>query len=99
MEKKTGRYFPNRLKYFRLLFNLTQKEVAWILNVHPTKISKLERGLIRPDQDMLDALASLYQTTSHELYFDSFVTTRAWVVERKKLFWNMKNEKIKEETS
>ena len=45
----------------------TQKEVAEVLGVKPSAVSKWERGLSRPRADKLVAIAQLYGCTVDEL--------------------------------
>lgn len=49
--------FKNRLKELRLANGLSQQELAKIMGVHPMTISGYERGVRRPDFDLLDKLA------------------------------------------
>lgn len=49
--------FKDRLKELRLANGLSQQELAKIMGVHPMTISGYERGVRRPDFDLLDKLA------------------------------------------
>lgn len=48
----------------------TQNEVARILGVQPSAVSKWERGISRPRADKLPAIAKLYGCTIEELLTD-----------------------------
>ena len=56
-------HIAENLKHLRKQKDLTQEEVAEILNVSPQTVSKWERGETYPDITMLPALANFYQTT------------------------------------
>lgn len=45
----------------------TQREVARVLHVQPSSVSKWERGLSKPKIEKLPALAKLYGCTIEEL--------------------------------
>jgi transcriptional regulator with XRE-family HTH domain len=63
--------FPNRLKKYRRLFCLSQKEVATILGLKDTSpLSRWEKGLSLPNLVQLFRLARIYQAMPNELYFD-----------------------------
>ncbi len=55
---------------FRRLFGYTQNQVAIILNVPASTVSKWEAGLISPKIEQLKALAKLYRTLIDNLYPD-----------------------------
>ncbi|MDO9629405.1 MAG: helix-turn-helix transcriptional regulator [Acholeplasmataceae bacterium] len=63
-----------RLKDLRIRENLTQKEVADIINVTPQTISKWELGTSEPGIDMLIALSGLYHVSVDEILKDSLKT-------------------------
>lgn len=48
----------------------TQREVAEILGVKPSAVSKWERGLAKPRADKLVAIANLYGCTVDQLLED-----------------------------
>lgn len=54
--KLTKRFGPV-LRETRLRAKLTQEALAHAAGVHPTYISQVERGLLSPTLDKLDALA------------------------------------------
>ena len=87
-----GRQPLNNIKYNRRLRRLKQKDLAWILEVHPTKISKLEKGVIAPDHATLDKLSVLLQVPIHELYDDFHKENTAYILERLRLFRDKKDE-------
>lgn len=49
----------------------TQREVAAILGVRPSAVSKWEQGLAKPRADKLPVIAKLYGCTIEELLADS----------------------------
>ena len=57
----------NRFKIARSRTGLTQVEVAQILSLVPSTISKWEAGVAIPDQAMLPKVADLYKTSVDEL--------------------------------
>jgi transcriptional regulator with XRE-family HTH domain len=56
-------YIAENLKSLRKGMDLTQEEIAEMLNVSPQSVSKWERGDTYPDITMLPALANLYKTS------------------------------------
>lgn len=56
-----------RLKNLRERYNLSQNEVARILNVSPSLISSYERGERTPSPHKLSSLADIYHTTTDYL--------------------------------
>ncbi len=59
--------FGSFLKQKRLEKELTQKELAKMLFVSESTISKWEKGVARPDISLLPTLASILGVTEHEL--------------------------------
>lgn len=53
----------NRYRNLRKSIKLTQQEVAKILNIAQTAVSKWELGQTIPDQAILPKIAELYNTT------------------------------------
>lgn len=56
-------YLPENLKKYRLLKNLTQEDIAEMLNITPQSVSKWERGESSPDITFLPALANIFETS------------------------------------
>ncbi len=56
-------FLAENLKNLRKQKNMTQEEVAGILNISPQSVSKWERGDTFPDITLLPALADLYRTS------------------------------------
>jgi len=56
-------FIAGNLKTLRKRKDLTQEEVAEMLNVSPQSVSKWERGDTLPDITLLPALANLYKVT------------------------------------
>ena len=73
-----------------------QKDISWILEVHPTKISKLEKGAIEPDYILLDRLSLLLQVSKDELNEDVHQENIRYVAGRLELFREKKDEENKE---
>lgn len=55
--------FNERLKQLRLEKNLTQLDLAKLLNIRPTAISNYEAGRNEPAYDKLEILATYFDTT------------------------------------
>ena len=60
-------FIAENLKALRKRKDLTQEEVAEMLNVSPQSVSKWERGDTLPDITLLPALANLYKVTVETL--------------------------------
>ena len=56
-------YLSENLKKYRLLKNLTQEDIAEMLNITPQSVSKWERGESYPDITFLPALANIFETS------------------------------------
>ena len=56
-------YLHDNLKKYRLLKNLTQEDIAEMLNITPQSVSKWERGESYPDITFLPALANIFETS------------------------------------
>lgn len=56
--------FKDRLKQARSNKNLSENELANIIGVHVTNISRYERGENRPTTDVLTKLANALDTTA-----------------------------------
>ena len=65
-----GRKIPNRLRKYRRLAKLTQKEVAHALGVSQSRISNWENGEVFPSMVNFLKLSVLYKTLCNELYFE-----------------------------
>ena len=80
MEK---RRFPNRLKKYRRLFCLKQKEVATLLGLKDTSpLSRWEKGISLPNFVHLLGLSNIYKAMPQELYFDLWQTVSNEVSEK-----------------
>jgi transcriptional regulator with XRE-family HTH domain len=63
--------FPNKLKKYRRLFCLSQKEVAKMLGLKDTSpLSRWEKGVSLPNILHLFRLSRIYKTMPSEMYFD-----------------------------
>jgi transcriptional regulator with XRE-family HTH domain len=63
--------FPNKLKKFRRLFCLSQKEVASMLGLKETSpLSRWEKGISLPGLLHLFRLSRIYKTMPSEMYVD-----------------------------
>ncbi len=56
-------YLSENLKKYRLLKDLTQEDIATMLNITPQSVSKWERGESYPDITFLPALANIFETS------------------------------------
>ena len=65
--------FASRLKELRLACGMSQQELADRLKVHAMTISGYERGVRKPDFDMLDALADILDASMDYLLGSSSV--------------------------
>ncbi len=65
MDNKLG----NFLSELRKENGLTQKELAELLHVSPSTISKWETGVVKPDVDIYDELAKVLNVSSLELFY------------------------------
>ena len=63
--------FSSRLKMLRSEKNLTQKQLADILNMQNTAISKYELGERKPDQDTLMKIAEYFNVSTDYLLGNS----------------------------
>lgn len=63
--------FKTRLKDLRIEKKLTQKQLADILHMQNTAVSKYELGERKPDQDTLIKLAKFFNTTTDYLLGNS----------------------------
>lgn len=61
---------PNRLKELRAISRLTQEEVAKILDIDSTTISKHENGDRSLSNKDAIAYAQLYKVDTHELFIE-----------------------------
>ena len=73
----------NKIKEYRELNKMTQKEIAEILDVEPGTISKYETGMIEPNIESLKRLADTFNITIDELIKDEerFDITKVNVLE------------------
>ena len=60
----------NKIKEYRELNKMTQKDIAEILRVEPATISKYEAGTIEPSIESLKRLAETFNVTVDELIKD-----------------------------
>ena len=60
----------NKIKEYRELNKMTQKDIAEILEVEPGTISKYESGMIEPNIKSLKRLAETFNITVDELIKD-----------------------------
>lgn len=62
-----GTAFPERLKALREQFGYTQESLGKRINVSAAAINRYEKGLRKPDPDMLCLLADLFETSVDDL--------------------------------
>ena len=72
IDKKGSEFMSigNKIKKYRELNKMTQKDVAEILEVEPGTISKYETGMIEPNIESLKRLAETFNITVDELIKD-----------------------------
>ena len=59
--------FGSRLRYYRELRGISQKELASKIGVSNARVSNWEQGLNRPDVDILAAICAALQITADDL--------------------------------
>lgn len=80
-----GRHIPNRLRQYRKVHRLTQKEVSYLLGLSSTnRLSRWEQGIAVPGIKNLLQLSLIYKTVVNELYFDVYLELRDAMEMRKK---------------
>jgi Predicted transcriptional regulators len=62
-----GTSFPERLKASREQFGYTQDALGKQINVSAAAINRYEKGLRKPDPDMLCFLADIFETSVDDL--------------------------------
>ena len=87
MEKKK---FGSYIKECRTNKNYTQQELANLLYVDPTTISKWERGITYPDITMIPDICKVLDITEHELIQASRDTEYRKIEKEAKTFMNIK---------
>ena len=60
----------NKIKQYRELNKMTQKDIAEVLGVEPGTISKYESGMIEPNIESIKKLAEIFKITIDELLKD-----------------------------
>ena len=56
-----------KIRYFRELRNLSQKEFSQLIGVNNTRVSNWETGTNRPDADIIAAICKVLQISADEL--------------------------------
>lgn len=83
----------NKIKEYRELNKMTQKDIAEILEVEPGTISKYETGMIEPNIESLKRLAETFSITVDELIKeDNFDVSKINILE---ILREQKNMKLK----
>jgi len=70
MKKDISKYVGQQIKHYRKLKKLTQKELGLRLGVKHNTISSYENGTNEPDQDILFALAEIFNISINEFFPD-----------------------------
>ena len=58
----------NKIKALRTLRNLTQDQIAKELRCDHSKISRIERGFIRPSKEEKEKIAELLKVSPEEIF-------------------------------
>ena len=65
--------FKDRLKELRTAKGISQQELADMLNVHAMTISGYERGIRRPNFEMLDEIADYFDVSVDYLIGNAYL--------------------------
>ncbi len=57
----------NKMRFYRRLNNISQEELAKILNVSRSQISNIEKGLSELNESKIKTLCELFKITADEL--------------------------------
>ena len=60
--------FGERLRSYRIIENMSQKDLAELLNVTPQTISKLENNLSEPEFHLISEMTKIFKITHDELF-------------------------------
>lgn len=63
--------FGDNLKEVRIEKNLSQGDLAEMLSVHPTQLSRYERNLVAPSLDLITKLANALEVPADRLIYGS----------------------------
>lgn len=74
--------FGKRIKELRKSNGYTQEEVAEMIGIEPTNLSKMENGLHFPQSEKLEKLANVFKVNVMELFdFEHFQEREALIEE------------------
>lgn len=71
----------NRIKFFRKTCALTQEKLAEEIDVSVGYISKVERGIEKPNLELLASIASVVECDLSDLISDTTVTKKGYLSE------------------
>ena len=84
--KKDLRRTPNHLRKYRRMNGFKQKEVAKILGLNASRLSRWEKGRTMPSSFNLFRLSILYKTMADSLFMDLIRKLREEIKEKEKEF-------------
>lgn len=67
-------FFPKNLKFLREKQNMTQGELAKLLELRPNSISNYENGVSEPDYSILKRIVDIYNISAHDLLYSDMET-------------------------
>lgn len=68
MKYELSRIQKNNLRFFRRAAELTQDDVAALLQIDQSLVSRIERGFRRPTEEQRRCLAETLGVSAHELF-------------------------------
>ena len=66
--KELSKYVGEKIKHYRKIEGITQKQLGEKLGVKHNTVSDYERGVISPEQDMLFAISEVFNVSINELF-------------------------------
>lgn len=67
-EKEISKYVGGKIKEFRCSRNLTQQEIAEILNTTSQTVSRYESGILEPNQNTLFTLSDYFNVSIDDFF-------------------------------
>lgn len=79
MDIKQG--FGKRIKELRKARNLTQEQLAEMLNIEPPNVSRMESGLHLPKTETIETLRRIFNVPIYELFKFEHHNSRSFLVQ------------------